>query len=73
MTITPGIQCLANDIGFFDYSQTHTDQSRYDNLYEIVKKESQFKFNADKGYCIGFRYVYPINAVTQSNLQSILN
>ena len=35
------------------------------DLYEIVKKERQFKFKTVKGYCIGFRYTYPIYAVKQ--------
>ncbi|MCE2506944.1 MAG: adenylate/guanylate cyclase domain-containing protein, partial [Nitrosopumilaceae archaeon] len=35
------------------------------DLYEIVKKERQFKFKTVKRYCIGFRYTYPIYAVKQ--------
>ncbi len=35
------------------------------DLYEIVKKKRQFKFKTVKGYGIGFRYSYPVYAVTR--------
>jgi len=35
------------------------------DLYEIVKKQKQFKFKTVKGYGIGFRHSYPVYAVTK--------
>jgi len=35
------------------------------DLYEIVKKEKRFKFKAIKGWNIGFRFSYPVYAVTK--------
>ncbi len=35
------------------------------DLYEIVKKKKQFKFKTVKGYGVGFRYSYPVYAVTK--------
>lgn len=35
------------------------------DLYEIVKKKKQFKFKTVKGYCVGFRYSYPVYALSK--------
>jgi len=35
------------------------------DLYEIVKKEKQFKFKVIKGWNIGFRFSYPVYVVTK--------
>ena len=35
------------------------------DLYEIIKKKSQFKFKNVKGYNIGFRQTYPVYAVSK--------
>ena len=35
------------------------------DLYEIIKKKSQFKFKNVKGHNIGFRQTYPVYAVSK--------
>ena len=52
MSLTPGIQGLVNDTGFFDYSQTQIVQERHVDYMDPSKRVQEQ--NSDDSYLVSF-------------------